>query len=464
MANENENIQEVPEDTLLDFHAGFSNFAVLYRGIVRTWIDDDGILWAEIVDGTIQRVGPVASYYYAVQAGFEGTVQQWIALLMDATVNAQSAANSADAALASRNASAASANASAASALASATSALASEQWATGNTNGTPSLTNNSKYYSEQSSDSALMAASSEAQAGNYKDLAATSELNAASSAETASAKAGLAHDSEVAAGISAGAAANSEANALTYAGNAQTSATTAANKLQELISMKGVANGIASLDANGLIPAAQLPAFVDDVLEYSSSSQFPPTGESGKIYVDTSTNITYRWSGSTYVPVGDDLALGETSSTAYRGDRGKQAYDHAVTNKGVSYASGFYKFGTNSEGHVTTATPIALADLTNLGAAAASDLTLLYRQFWTSTDQISIDLQADGKTYLIWCAAASSGTNGAIVDTTYGALIFVSNGKYGVISKGSGIAVTESTGTLVITSSTNIAMGIVEL
>ncbi len=308
------------------------------------------------------------------------------------------------------------------------------------------------------------MAAGSETQAGNYKDLAAASESNAASSAATASAKAGLAHDSEVAAGISAGAAANSEANALTYAGNAQTSATTAANKLQELISMKGVANGIASLDANGLIPAAQLPAFVDDVLEYSSSSQFPAIGESGKIYVDTSTNITYRWSGSIYVPVGDDLALGETSSTAYRGDRGKQAYDHAVTNKGVSYASGFYKFATNSEGHVTTATPVALADLTNLGAAAASDLTLLYRQFWTSTDQISIDLQEDGNTYLNRCAAASSGTNGAIVDTTYGALIFVSNGKYGVISKGSGISVTESTGTLVITSSTNIAMGIVEL
>ncbi len=131
----------------INFGATFDDFTVLYRGIVRTWIDDDGILWAEIVDGTTQRVGPVASYYYAVQAGFEGTVQQWVALLMSVTVNAQSAADSAGAALASSNASAASADASAASALASAASALVSEQWATGNTNGTPSLTNNSKYY-----------------------------------------------------------------------------------------------------------------------------------------------------------------------------------------------------------------------------------------------------------------------------------------------------------------------------
>mgnify|MGYP001007609023 CR=1 FL=1 len=89
----------------------------------------------------------------------------------------------------------------------------------------------------------------------------------------------------------------------------------------------------------DGLIPASQLPSYVDDVLEGTISedaSSFTLTGESsacipetGKIYVDTAKNITYRWSGSLYVPIGSDLALGETESTAYRGDRGKEAYEH---------------------------------------------------------------------------------------------------------------------------------------
>lgn len=63
----------------------------------------------------------------------------------------------------------------------------------------------------------------------------------------------------------------------------------------------KGKANGYASLDANGLIPATQLPSFVDDVLEYSALANFPATGESGKIYVALDTNKTYRWGGTSY-------------------------------------------------------------------------------------------------------------------------------------------------------------------
>lgn len=54
-----------------------------------------------------------------------------------------------------------------------------------------------------------------------------------------------------------------------------------------------------------GLIPSQYLPSYVDDVVEYDSKSAFPATGETGKIYVDKSTNLTYRWSGSTYIQVG---------------------------------------------------------------------------------------------------------------------------------------------------------------
>ena len=63
-----------------------------------------------------------------------------------------------------------------------------------------------------------------------------------------------------------------------------------------------GVANGVASLDSNGLVPADQLPSYVDDVLEYANLSSFPVSGIAGKIYVALDTNKTYRWSGSTYI------------------------------------------------------------------------------------------------------------------------------------------------------------------
>jgi hypothetical protein len=96
-------------------------------------------------------------------------------------------------------------------------------------------------------------------------------------------------------------------------------------------ITQKGAAGGVAELDDNGKVPSAQLPSYVDDVLEYDAVADFPATGESGKIYVDAATNLTYRWSGSGYVEISQSLALGETASTAFRGDHGKQAYDNAA-------------------------------------------------------------------------------------------------------------------------------------
>lgn len=69
-------------------------------------------------------------------------------------------------------------------------------------------------------------------------------------------------------------------------------------------LSQKGVANGVATLDSSGLIPASQLPSYVDDVLEYANLASFPATGESGKIYVALNTNLTYRWGGSSYTQI----------------------------------------------------------------------------------------------------------------------------------------------------------------
>ena len=100
-------------------------------------------------------------------------------------------------------------------------------------------------------------------------------------------------------------------------------------NDAQVKRSEMGVSSGVATLDTTGKVPSSQLPSYVDDVLEYTNKAGFPTTGESGKIYIDKATNITYRWSGTTYVEISPSLALGETSSTAYPGNKGKTTTDN---------------------------------------------------------------------------------------------------------------------------------------
>ena len=173
--------------------------------------------------------------------------------------------------------------------------------------------------------------------------------------------------------------------------------------------SQKGANSGVAELDANGKVPSSQLPSYVDDVIEgYKSGADFfedsahtaskKITGETGKIYVDLRTNVTYRWSGTAYVEISASLALGETEATAYRGDRGKIAYDHSqsahartdatavassTTNGKIkingaettvyshptytSKTSGLYKITVDATGHVSATAAVAKADLTGI-------------------------------------------------------------------------------------------------
>lgn len=114
----------------------------------------------------------------------------------------------------------------------------------------------------------------------------------------------------------------------------------------------KGAAGGVAELDSTGKVPAAQLPSYVDDVQEFDTLSAFPETGEDGIIYIASDTNLTYRWSGSQYVEISPSLALGETASTAYRGDRGKTAYDHSQTT-GNPHNTTYEEVGAAPESHV---------------------------------------------------------------------------------------------------------------
>ena len=101
--------------------------------------------------------------------------------------------------------------------------------------------------------------------------------------------------------------------------------------------SEKGTANGVATLDATGKIPASQVPGSMDEIIEgyyyngnfyLDSAHQQEITGEESKIYVDLETNKTYRWGGTTYVEISASLALGETTGTAYEGSKGKANAD----------------------------------------------------------------------------------------------------------------------------------------
>lgn len=144
-----------------------------------------------------------------------------------------------------------------------------------------------------------------------------------------------------------------------------------------------GTANGIAELDANGKVLSSQLPSYVDDVIEgyYDTlSGKFYEEdtytteiiGESGKIYVDLLTDQTYRWSGSVFTVIGTSLALGETSSTAYRGDRGKTAYDHSQTTSGNPHNVTASDVGLGNVGNYKSVSTEASQGLTSTEQANA--------------------------------------------------------------------------------------------
>lgn len=176
---------------------------------------------------------------------------------------------------------------------------------------------------------------------------------------------------------------------------------TTITNSLNAFISTKGQPDGLAELDSTGKVPAAQLPSYVDDVLEFSTKDQFPQTGETGKIYVAKDTNLTYRWTGTQYLEISQSLALGETTSTAYPGDKGKANRDalNSMPTKLTSYLTPTtstgelvkinYKYaakdGLNYGPLQDDNIDIPSATTTNAGAMSAIDkgrLDSLYNEF----------------------------------------------------------------------------------
>ncbi len=157
---------------------------------------------------------------------------------------------------------------------------------------------------------------------------------------------------------------------------------TNTVNGIKNLIGEK---NGIAELDENGFVISSQLPSYVDDIVEgyfYNHKLYSDPghgteiIGETGKIYVDISgSNKIYRWSGSAFVVISDTIAIGETSSTAYRGDRGKTAYNHSQTSHAPSNAEINQNAFSNVAIGSTTVTAHEKTDTLTL--TAGSNITL---------------------------------------------------------------------------------------
>lgn len=145
-----------------------------------------------------------------------------------------------------------------------------------------------------------------------------------------------------------------------------------------DILAALSAPDGVATLGTDGKVPSTQLPSYVDDVLEYADSASFPATGESGKIYVAQDTNLTYRWTGSVYVEISQSLALGETSSTAYRGDRGKTAYDHSQVTTGNPHSVTASDVGLGNVDNTSDANkPVSTAQQTALdGKASISSAT----------------------------------------------------------------------------------------
>jgi hypothetical protein len=153
----------------------------------------------------------------------------------------------------------------------------------------------------------------------------------------------------------------------------------TTASSTYVSLSSKGQPNGVASLGGDGRVPPSQLPASIGEILEFETFEEFPFEGTAERIYIAKDTNITYRWSGTQYVEISQSLALGETSESAYRGDRGKIAYDHSQIVTGNPHGTTIGDIGAepanaNIQAHISsttnphsvTATQVNLGNVTN--------------------------------------------------------------------------------------------------
>lgn len=132
----------------------------------------------------------------------------------------------------------------------------------------------------------------------------------------------------------------------------------------------KAQANGLASLDENGKVPANQLPSYVDDVIDVYATYDVSATnevtniklytdedhttavvGEAGKSYNDITPDhpgYQFRWSGTTWVQiVSGGLIIGEITGTAFDGAKGK-ALEAVANGLPINSVSALVRFEAN--------------------------------------------------------------------------------------------------------------------
>lgn len=234
-------------------------------------------------------------------------------------------------------------------------------------------------------------------------------------------------------------------------------------SKLQDFINSKGSANGIASLDEQGVVPSAQLPSYVDDVIDvyatYDKSAEgvlsniqlfsnqektTPITPESGKIYIDVEGNYQFRWTGTQYTTVGAPTVLGEVTGTAYDGGKGKALADRVnkIPNKiitdtksityGPSQIALNYEYYLHDQDTTKTSTHIiSVANTSNAGVMSAAD-----KQKLDTINQAKTLSSATAGQWIRFAELSNSGYNSALVtikEGTAGATFFFkcrSNGE----------------------------------
>ena len=226
---------------------------------------------------------------------------------------------------------------------------------------------------------------------------------------------------------------------------------------------LKGVANGVAELDAGGKVPASQLPSYVDDVVEgYLSGSKFFEDSTynteipavSGKIYVDLQSYKTYRWTGSTYAVISETISLGETSSTAYRGDRGAIAYTHSQADHAPANAEKNQNAFSNVKVGTTTIAADTVTDTVTL--VAGSNVTIT-----ANADSDTITIEAQDTVYTHPSSHAASMITGLSGVATSGSYNDLSNkpsipSKTSELTNDSGFKTTDTNTTYSISKSGN--------
>lgn len=153
---------------------------------------------------------------------------------------------------------------------------------------------------------------------------------------------------------------------------------------LQSALDGKQAAGTYATL-VGGTVPSSQLPSYVDDVLEYAATGNFPSTGETGKIYVATGTGKIYRWSGSSYVEIspspGSTDSVTEGSTNLYfTNTRAVAALSTnasgARTNLGLGTAATQASTAFDSAGAATTAQANAVQRANHTGTQLGSTIS----------------------------------------------------------------------------------------